>query len=159
QNERVTIGQNQSITVGVNRTAQIGNHDTTTVGVQHLVMISPPGEGGPSASSSITMTDKKIVLDTGAGAPITMDHDKITIEADDLVEICGKKRGVNVHASAPGGSTNFITGKSFTVSTDKITMSGTDVKISGATLKLGGTGTAELTGGTTNVGGSPLTLN
>src|SRR5262249_23909476 len=87
QNERVTIGQNQSVTVGVNRTAQIGNNDTTTVGIQHLVMIAPPGEGvGPSASSSITMTDKKIVLDTGAGATITMDHDKITIEADDLVE-------------------------------------------------------------------------
>ena len=83
----------ESVTVGVNRTAQIGNNDTTIVGVQHLVMISPPGEGLSGGSSSITMTDKQIVLDTGAGARIEMDKDVIRIVADDLVEIWGKSGG------------------------------------------------------------------
>jgi hypothetical protein len=106
------------------------------------------------------MTDKKIVLDTGAGARITMDHDKIIIEADDLVEIHGKKRGVNVHASAPGGSANVFTGKTFSVSTEKIDLTGVDVSIVGTTLKLGGVGSAELTSsGTTTVSGTPVQLN
>jgi hypothetical protein len=106
------------------------------------------------------MTDKKIVLDTGAGANITMDRDKITITADDLVEIFGKKRGVNVHASGPQGTANVITGKKFTVSTDTITLGGKDVKISGTTLKLGGKASAELaSGGPTTVSGLPLQLN
>jgi type VI secretion system secreted protein VgrG len=160
QNERVTIGLNQSISVGVNRSAQIGVIDSTVVGNTHVVMIAPPGEAGPSASSSITMTDKKIVLDTGAGATITMDHDKITIEADDIVEIFGKKRGVNVHASAPGGTANVFSGKEFTVSTEKITLTGTDVKIAGTTLKLNGSSTADLTSaGATTVSGTPVQLN
>ena len=160
QNERVTIGQNQSITVGVNRSAQIGSSDSTTVGNTYVVMISPPGEAGTSPSSSITLADKKIVLDTGAGATITLDHDKITIEADDIVEIFGKKRGVNIHAPASGGTANVFTGKAFTVTTEKITLTGTDVKIAGTTLSLGGTSTAELTsGGPTTVKGTPVQLN
>jgi type VI secretion system secreted protein VgrG len=159
-NEREKTGINRSITVGVNRTAQIGSKDVTMVGNTFLVMITPPGETGPSTSSSFMMTDKKIVLDTGAGARITMDHDKIIIEADDLVEIHGKKRGVNVHASAPGGSANVFTGKTFSVSTEKIDLTGVDVSIVGTTLKLGGVGSAELTSsGTTTVSGTPVQLN
>jgi type VI secretion system secreted protein VgrG len=159
-NERETTGLNRSITVGVNRTTQIGSRDVTMVGVTHLVMITPPGEDGPSTSSSIMMTDKKIVLDTGAGARITLDHDKITIEADDLVEIHGKKRGVNVHASAPGGSANIFSGKGFSVSTEKIDLTAVDVNIVGTTLNLCGIGSVELTSsGTTTVSGTPVQLN
>jgi type VI secretion system secreted protein VgrG len=141
QTERVSVGQNQTITVGVNRTAQVGNNDTTTVGVQHLVMIAPPGEGDPGSthSASITMTDKKIVLDTGAGATITMDRDKISIVADDLVEIRGKKRGVNLHAPAPGGKANVFTGDSFTVDCTHVSIKASaDMKLLGADIDING---------------------
>jgi type VI secretion system secreted protein VgrG len=158
-NERETTGLNRSITVGVNRTAQIGSKDVTMVGTTHLVMITPPGESGPSTSSSIMMTDKKIVLDTGAGARITLDHDKIIIEADDLVEIHGKKRGVNVHASAPGGGVGIFTGKSFTVNTTKVDIFGEDTVIGGTTTTLGG-GTLHILGGdATNISGGVVQIN
>jgi type VI secretion system secreted protein VgrG len=176
QTERVTVGQNQNISVGVNRTAQIGNNDTTIVGVRHLVMISPPGEASPSTSSSITMTDKKIVLDTGAGATITMDRDKISIVADDLVEIWGKKRGVNLHAPAPGGQANVSAGSNFnvkcktaafTVDTDftitaggDFTLDATNVTLHGtATAALRSDGTATVQGGKAEVIGSPVEIS
>jgi len=167
QNERVTVGQNQSITVGVNRAAQIGSIDSTTVGNTHVVMIAPPGEGGPSTSSSITMTDKKIVLDTGAGATITMDHDKITLEADDLIELFGKKRGVNLHAPAAGGKTNVFTGDEFTVDCKNVSITASDqLKIVATDVNIIGTSTAHLTGGSevaitggkVEVGGSPINV-
>jgi type VI secretion system secreted protein VgrG len=168
QNERVTIGQNQTISVGVNRSSQIGSIDANTVGNTYVVMIDPPGERGPSTSSSIVMTDKKIVLDTGAGATITMDHDKITIEADDLVEIIGKKRGVNVHAPASGGQTNVFTGDKFTVdckdvsitSSDQLKILGKDVNIIGtSTVHITGGSEVAITGGVVDVKGLPIKLN
>jgi type VI secretion system secreted protein VgrG len=169
QNERVTIGQNQSIAVGVNRSVQVGSIDSTTVGNTHVVMITPPGEGGPERSASITMTDKKIVLDTGAGATITMDRDKITIEADDLVEIFGKKRGVNVHAPAAGGKANVITGDKFSVDCKSVSIAASDhLKIVSAKVDVFGTSTAHLTGGSeatvtggglANINGSVVNIN
>ncbi len=162
QNERVMIGQNQSITVGLNRSVQVGSNDLLMVGNTHVIMISPPGEAGPSTSSSITMADKKIVLDTGAGAKITMDHDKITIEADDVIEIWGKNRGVNVHAPAPSGKTNFFTGDAFTVDCKNVSInSGDQLKILGADVNIIGTSTAHLTGGgeVTVAGGGTAKLN
>ncbi|AUX39727.1 hypothetical protein SOCE26_011220 [Sorangium cellulosum] len=106
RNERVTIGQNQSITVGVNRTSHVGSIDATSVGGTHVVMIAPPGESGPSTSSSIVMTDKKIVLDTGAGATLTLRKDKITLEAKnieifarDRIHLRGRRRGVLLNAA------------------------------------------------------------
>ena len=149
------VKHDERVSIRHNRSTCVGSIDATTVGDTHVVMIAPPAEGGPQASSSITMTDKKIVLDTGAGATITLDRDKITIEADDLVEIWGKKRGVNLHAPAPGGQTNLFTGDSFTVSTQTIVMTGNDVSICAVdTLKLDGTGSATLSSdGTTSVSG------
>ena len=149
------VKHDERVSIRHNRSTYVGSIDATTVGDTHVVMIAPPAEGGPQASSSITMTDKKIVLDTGAGATITLDRDKITIEADDLVEIWGKKRGVNLHAPAPGGQTNLFTGDSFTVSTQTIVMTGNDVSICAVdTLKLDGTGSATLSSdGTTSVSG------
>ena len=162
-NERETTGLNRSITVGVNRTAQIGSKDVTMVGTTHLVMITPPGEAGPSTSSSIMMTDKKIVLDTGAGAKITLDHDRIIIEADDLVEIHGKKRGVNIHASGPGGGAGIFTGKTFTVNTEVVSIFGENTVVSGTSLTMGGTtvslvasGEASISGGTVQINGPGL---
>jgi type VI secretion system secreted protein VgrG len=86
QTERVNVGRNQSITIGVNRTAQIGNNDTIMVGHQHVVRITPSGEAGPST----TMVDKKIVLDTGAGATITMSGSEITLRAE-KIHVLGDK--------------------------------------------------------------------
>jgi hypothetical protein len=162
QTERVTVGQHQNISVGINRVAQVGNNDTKMVGVQHMVMITPPGEGAVSeTSSSYTITDKKIVLDTGAGATITMDHDKITIIADDLVEIWGKKRGVNLHAPAQGGQANVFTGDKFSVDCKTVSISAKDqLKILGKDVNIIGTSTAHLTGGSevTVTGGATATL-
>jgi type VI secretion system secreted protein VgrG len=165
KNERVTIGENQSITVGINRSAYIGSIDSTTVGGTHSVMIAPPGEGGPSSSSSITMTDKKIILNTGAGATITMHRNKITLDAKtvtvvarDNIELRGKKRGLKL--AAPAGAAKVITGKSFNVSTTKIALNGSDVKITAGKLALSGKSSADLTSsGATTVSGTPVQLN
>ena len=84
-NEREVTGQNRSISVGVNRSAQIGSIDSTMVGDTHVIMISPPGEGPTETPTSWRMTKKEIVLDTGAGARITMKNAKITLSADTIV--------------------------------------------------------------------------
>jgi len=157
--EREMTGIHRSITVGVNRTSQIGAKDVAMIGDTFLVMISPPGEGGPSTSSSILMTDKKIVLDTGAGATITMDGDKITIEADDLVEIHGKKRGVNIHASAPGGGAGIFTGKSFTVNTTDVNITGENTILGGTRTTLGGGTVDVIAGGVVNISGGVVQIN
>ena len=81
KNERVVVGHNQSVSVGINRAVQVGAIDSTIVGTTHVVMISPPGEGGGESSSSSMMTDKKIVFDTGAGATLTMAGSTITLAA------------------------------------------------------------------------------
>jgi hypothetical protein len=149
QTERVSVGQHQNITVGVNRTAQVGNNDTKMVGTKHLVMITPPGEADPGAStsSSYTMVHQKIVLDTGAGATITLDKDKITIVADDLVEIWGKKRGVNLHAPGSGGSANVFTGDKFTVNCKDVSItSAVGLSLTGEDVMIRGLSTAHLRG-------------
>ncbi len=84
KNERVVVGHNQSVSVGINRAVQVGAIDSTIVGTTHVVMISPPGEGGGESSSSSMMTDKKIVFDTGAGATITMAGSTITLAATSI---------------------------------------------------------------------------
>ncbi len=82
-NEKQVVGLNQTLSVGINRATQVGAIDSTIVGDTHLVMISPPGEGG-GGSTSVIMKDKKIVLDTGAGASITMDGSTITVKATNI---------------------------------------------------------------------------
>ncbi|WP_063748807.1 type VI secretion system Vgr family protein [Chondromyces apiculatus] len=85
QNEQIKVGANQAVAVGVNRSTQVGSIDSTMVGDTHVVLISPPGEGGIGAgSTSITMKNKKIVLDTGAGAKITLAGSSIRIKARDI---------------------------------------------------------------------------
>ncbi|MDI1433206.1 type VI secretion system Vgr family protein [Polyangium sorediatum] len=82
QNEAISVGTNQKVSVGVNRSTQVGAIDSTMVGDTHVVSIVPPGEGGGDGGSTTTlMQNKKIVLDTGAGAKITMEGNKITIAA------------------------------------------------------------------------------
>jgi hypothetical protein len=82
QNEQASVGMNQRVSVGINRSTHVGAIDSTTVGETHVVSITPPGEWGQTeGSTSILMQDKKIVLDTGAGAKITMEGPVITISA------------------------------------------------------------------------------
>jgi hypothetical protein len=121
-------------------------------------MITPPGETGPSTSSSFMMTDKKIVLDTGAGATITMENAKITIEADvievfarDHMDLRGNKRGIDL--AAPKGNANIVTGDSFAVS-----VSGS-VGITGSEVSIGGDSISVVAAGVANIGGLPLQLN
>ncbi|NUQ76720.1 MAG: type VI secretion system tip protein VgrG [Polyangiaceae bacterium] len=84
QNEQIKIGQNQVEAVGMNRITQVGIVDSTMVGTMHKVYISPPGEGGGGDSSSVTLTDRTIILDTGAGASIVMSGSKVKIVADTI---------------------------------------------------------------------------
>lgn len=118
-NESVTIGQNrtklvgandslkvkfnQTIAVGINRSTHVGSIDSTTVGDTHAVSITPPGEdfSVSEGSTSIVMKDKKIVLDTGAGATITMQGAKIKIVAD--VICLWAKNAINITSQ---GNTN-----------------------------------------------------
>lgn len=154
------VGNDERLMVSRNRATQIGAIDSTLVGDTFSVAVLPPAEGGTENGTALVMTYRKIVLDTGGGASIVMDNDKITIMAEDLVEIWGKKRGVNLHAPASSGKVNFITGDEFTVSTDKITLAGKDIAVVGDVLKLEGTGSARLTsGGTTDVSGTPVQIN
>jgi type VI secretion system secreted protein VgrG len=87
ENESLTTGLKLSITAGVNRTSTVGFVDATTVGEKFTVTVSPPAEApedsenSGASATSVTMTDKKIVLTTGAGASITLEGDTITIEA------------------------------------------------------------------------------
>ncbi len=178
------VQRNEAVTVGKDRTKQVARPSasasartraspsastaprrsaTTTPppwGIQHLVMIAPPGEGGPSTSSSITMTDKKIVLDTGAGATITMDHDRISIVADDLVEIWGKKRGVNLHAPAAGGKANVFTGDAFTVDCKNVSLRASDrLAIVGNVVDISAESEVKIEGAVVDVKGTPIKLN
>jgi len=85
-NETSSIGMNQKISVGVNRSTHVGLIDSTTVGDTHSVTITPPGEGGPGGdNTTMYMLDKKIVLDTGAGAKITMEGSTITLSATTIM--------------------------------------------------------------------------
>ncbi|AKT38693.1 type VI secretion system Vgr family protein [Chondromyces crocatus] len=81
-NEQVSVGMNQRWSVGVNRATQVGSIDSTMVGDTHVVTIVPPSEGGGGGGNTTTlMQNKKIVLDTGAGASITLEGDAITLIA------------------------------------------------------------------------------
>ncbi|HRI63505.1 MAG TPA: type VI secretion system tip protein TssI/VgrG [Polyangium sp.] len=84
-NENASIGMNKTLAVGINRSTQVGQIDSTMVGDTHVVTISPSGEGlMTDGSTSFLMKDKKIVLDTGAGAKITMDGASITLSASTI---------------------------------------------------------------------------
>jgi type VI secretion system secreted protein VgrG len=165
--ERVTVRQDRFTRVGRNRTTQIGVADSTLVGEKLLAAVLPASEGAGGDMTSLVMTHRKIVLDTGAGATITMEGDKITLDAKlievharDHADIWGKDRGVDLHAPAAGGKTNVFSGDSFTVGCKDIIIAGEDVRIGADTLKLEGTGSALLTSsGTTNVAGTPVQLN
>ena len=146
--ERISIGVNQSTVVGANRTTMIGGSDTTQVGDTHLVQIAPAGAADATSASS-TMSDKRIVLDTGAGATITMEGNRIRIEADvieivarDYIDLQGRKKGIGL--GSPNGK-NVFTGPSFSVSCNEI-------EIGGTTVKIGASGGMDLAG-------SPITLN
>ncbi|MFO0553854.1 MAG: type VI secretion system tip protein TssI/VgrG [Polyangiaceae bacterium] len=90
KNDRTeTVGKNTQVVVGVNRATQIGAVDELRVGTKLFAAIS-----GDSASSgtptSITMVDKEIVLDTGAGATIRMKGAEIQLKAE-KIEIVAEK--------------------------------------------------------------------
>ncbi len=99
--ERETTGNDRTIGVAHNRSSTIGNNDTAAVGVLHSVTITPPPPGGmgpPSPSTtSVTMTDKKIVLTTKE-ATITIDGPNITLDADTNIKL--ESRGtIDIHAA------------------------------------------------------------
>jgi type VI secretion system secreted protein VgrG len=141
KNEQVSIGVNQSISVGVNRSAQIGAVDATTVGVTHLVMISPPGEYGPSGTGTHTLLqDKKILLTTGAGASILLEGASIRIEADTIF-LDGK---------------NSIAAISSTGTADFVGRAEANLKSAGVATVRGASSTMITSGGDVNVVGAPM---
>jgi hypothetical protein len=132
-------------------------------------MISPPGEGPVETASSWTLTKDQIVLDTGNGARIEMDKDVIRIIADDLVEIWGKKRGVNLHAPAAGGKANLFTGDSFTVNCKSVSITASnDLGLKGKDVNIVGTSSVHVTspaevtitgGGVAKLNGGQVLIN
>lgn len=80
ESEREVTGINRSVVVGVNRSTQVGAIDSTMVGDTHSVMISPPGEGGGDPTAAVMKNDK-IVFSTPSGASITLEGNKITLNA------------------------------------------------------------------------------
>ncbi|WP_437916855.1 type VI secretion system tip protein TssI/VgrG [Sorangium sp. So ce302] len=84
-NEQISVGMSQTVSVGINRVAHVGLIDSTTVGEKHVVTITPPGEGSLGGeNTTIAMQNEHVVLDTGAGASITMQGSKIKIVADTI---------------------------------------------------------------------------
>ena len=79
--EREITGMNRSVVVGVNRSTQVGAIDSTMVGNTHSVMVSPPSEGGAAPATSYVMQNDKIVLSTPGGASISLEGNKITLNA------------------------------------------------------------------------------
>ncbi len=156
-NEREETGQNRTSAVGVNWTSQIGMVQRVIAG--EMIREAVPQRGGSDGKcASITITDRKIVLDTGAGATITLDVDKIILDAHDYIDLRGRKKGIDL--SAPAGSIKQNTGTSFVVDTTTISMVGSTVTIAGDKLGLGGNSSAELTSsGPTTVSGTPVQLN
>ena len=134
QNERVVVGQNQSVAVGGNRSTQVGGIDSTIAGDTHVVIVSPPGEGGSGASTSMMMKHKKIVFDTGSGATLTMEGSKVTIIAKDIC--IWSKSSVNVTSV---GQTNVggIKGLTLGSTAGDVTITGGPVvDVKGAPIKL-----------------------
>jgi type VI secretion system secreted protein VgrG len=77
--ETQSVGMNQRVSVGVNRTTHVGRSDRLQVGAQYKAeVVPPPGSRPPTV---VTMVDEQIVLDTGAGARITLSGEEILIEA------------------------------------------------------------------------------
>jgi len=101
QNEREMTGLSRSIVVGVNRATQVGAIDSTLVGDTHTVSIAPPGEGGGPTTYTLMRKDK-IQLKTAGGASITLEGDKITLDAK-RIEI--KAGGKGILMEATGGHT------------------------------------------------------
>ena len=148
QNERVVVGQNQSVAVGGNRSTQVGGIDSTLAGDTHVVMVSPPGEGGGEAGTSAMIKHKKIVFNTGAGAKITMKGSTITLEAKTITlkasavlgAISGGTAVVNAASNLAlhsSGATlvSAVNGMSLK-STDDIRIEGKVVAIQGTPIKL-----------------------
>jgi type VI secretion system secreted protein VgrG len=139
QTERVSIGMNQSVMVGVNRSTQIGNIDSTIVGHTHVVMVSPPGEGGvPQHCTSTVHTPTKQVIKTAGGANITLDGDHITMTSADLT----------------------IKSKSVAITNaDRFSVEADDIVISGKRVSIIGHATAHYAGRETHLDGVVVYIN
>ncbi len=95
ENETKAVGANQSTTVGANRTSFVGYVDETTAGESVALQVRPV-EDEMASKTRVFVSDKKIVLDTGAGATITLENDTITlsaaviaVESTDETYVCG----------------------------------------------------------------------
>ncbi len=154
QTERVTIGQNQSITVGVNRSTHIGNIDSTVVGHTHVVMVSPPGEGGvPERCTSTVTTPHKITLKTAGGAMIILDGDKITMECANMSINVTDTLHATANLISMEGANMTLTAKNSLLAEGKLATVAGDEE---ATLR---GPTVRVMGGEVQVTGKPIKLN
>jgi type VI secretion system secreted protein VgrG len=78
QDQHTAVGANRTLTVGVDRTTNIGQNDSNTVGQVYTVSI------GKAGTTSITMHEDYIKLETTSGSRITMDGDKMKLEAFEI---------------------------------------------------------------------------
>jgi type VI secretion system secreted protein VgrG len=139
KNEQHLIGLNHSIAVGVNRSTQVGAIDSTIVGDTHTVMISPPGEGVSSNATSTTITNGKIVLDTGQGFTTRYEGNQEFVEgsamwihAADAVQF----RTKNLSVFADDAIHLQVGGSSIDIKPDGITIQAALVDIKGTPIKL-----------------------
>ncbi|WP_437626168.1 type VI secretion system tip protein TssI/VgrG [Sorangium sp. So ce1151] len=149
QSERVTIGKSQSVSVGINRSVQVGSIDSTMVGDTHSVMVSPPGEWlQTEGSTSIVLKNRKIILDTGAGAKIVLHKNRINISAS-VISVSAKRSGV-----FSGG-----TGLSFKSRKKKIKLTANQVEVNALSdcSVIGKNGvTIGAKGGAVDINGGPM---
>lgn len=82
QNVREVTGMSQHVVVGVSRNTEIGEADTTTIGGSYTLAVSGGGEASPTTSMGVE--DGKLRLSTGRGASITLDGDRVIIEAETI---------------------------------------------------------------------------
>ena len=148
-------------TIGHDRTVEVGNDDFTLVRHTHMLGVAH-AEGDQVAS--LFMRDKKIVLDTGAGAALTMEGDKITLEATtiellarDFLDFQGKKRGIGLQT--PVGATNIL-GPEFLYTGDRFAVGvGTLATINAPSVNVGGESVSIVATGTADIAGTPVQIN
>jgi len=155
--EREDTGKNRVVHVGLNRSAQIGGSDTI-VARETITLIVPRADGSENPGASITVSDGKIVLDTGQGATLTLDKERIVIDTADEVSLTGRKTGVNL--GAPSGLVELHALDEVSLYANGLYLIGQTVQLDGTTLLANGSGSATFSsGGVTDIKGTPIQLN
>jgi type VI secretion system secreted protein VgrG len=102
ENEREFTGMNRSVTVGVDRSTRVESNDTTSVGASYTLRISKDDSGdGAGECTTVTVSERTIVLSTGEGARIILEGKKVRIQGE-TIELEGSSSVTSKPMVVPG---------------------------------------------------------